>query len=258
MIPMYEDDFVMKIKIEIPKKEYNDFGSITTRNYETEVVEKWKTFVLLTLPGYLKFGHILIFTDDWPLIYWQAVGPYGIALPAYPDQWIVPIDKATVLKINKAKKIFSDPKLSKNLEKKIGYSIERLEKAKSSFNLDDIIVELSIALEFLINTTNNEVTLQLSLKLIKLLYERNVDEQLFINIKKFYDLRSKIVHGNEKPKGDEVNRKLLFFIEQLIQNATLRLIALNQKYSYKLIDKSLIKALHLSKSLNEILNSESI
>jgi len=253
-IEMFEDDYILRIKLHFPKN-YYVLGSNKARVEEEEITKRWKELVLLTLPGYVKFGKVIITSNDWPIISTYAMGPYGDSVPRYFKNETITITENTVSNIEHASNIFFQLPEKFRFEKNIVYAIERLTKAKSSTNIDDRVVELSIAFEFLINTTNSEVTLQLSLKLIKLVFNHNTDATIYPMIKKFYDLRSKIIHGNEKIKSDDKNKEIISFVEGLIQKAALRLIELNKDFTFNKINEALTQSLHVAKSIKEILDN---
>jgi hypothetical protein len=253
-IEMFEDDYLLKIKIQFPKSYYTQFGAAKASQIEKFITKKWQNFILLTLPGSLRFGKMMIFSEDWPVVYWHAIGPFGTETVLALKHDLTTLSDDVIKKLKQAADIFETIPNDAVFDKKIIYAIERLTKAKASANIDDRVVELSIALEFLLSTsTTNEVTLQLTLKLIKLLYEINHDETIHSKIKKFYTLRSKIIHGNDKVDPNETNKTIIDFAELLIQKATLRLMQLNRTHPYKTIEEALTNSLYITKSLSELL-----
>src|SRR5690606_10170273 len=105
------------------------------------------------------------------------------------------------------------------LNKKIIYSLDRLVKAKKARDINDRVVELSLALEYLTKSKASEIALQLSLKTIKLLFEKNEDPSIYKRIKIFYKLRNTVIHGNGKIDPKEENMELISFAEDIIQKA---------------------------------------
>ena len=130
-------------------------------------------------------------------------------------------------------------------------------RAKSSKNINDRIVELSIALEYLINTDKQDVTLQLCLKLIKLLFDHNQDDTIYPKLKKFYGLRSIIIHGNSIVDDNDKNQEIVNFAEEVIQRGIVRMISLSEKYTYKDINLALVKCMHIHKTVRQILETTS-
>jgi hypothetical protein len=154
--------------------------------------------------------------------------------------------------IEKSKKL-SEVDFEK-LDDSIKASLKRLKKSKSTFDIEDKIIELTLSIEYLINTQNFEVTLQLCLKIIKLYADSNQDEKLYKTLSDFYSLRSKVVHGNKtKIIADEKTIELIHKVEMIVLDILTKFILLNQKYSFDQINIALTKSLHINKSINEIL-----
>lgn len=250
-LEMYEGDYLLKIGMEFPKSYYNVLSS-KSHIEEKEFITKWISLITLGVPGYMEVGRQILISEDWPIITVRYPGPYGTLTSIVPNNSGLALDQDSGFFMKSLLEI-SKYDLT-NLSKKIIYSLERLAKSKSAKNIDDRVVDLAIALEYLINADKTEVTLQLCLKAIKLVYDQNTDEDIYNNLKKFYSLRSQILHGNDKVNATERNLFYIDFTENIVQRAILKLIELSQKYEYNDIDKALIKSLHISKPLIEILN----
>ena len=180
-------------------------------------------------------------------ISWQMANSYNFS---YRSKYVFNNeDAATLEKISlNIKSVDFD-----RLDIRIKYSIERLRKAKACRDINDRVVELALALEYLINTSNYEVTMQLALKPIKLLHDKNEDTNLYRSLKAFYSLRSKVVHGNEKIDNDTKHLSTIDVMEVTIQQMILRFMDLNKNYTFKQINDALEKALYISRPLHEIL-----
>lgn len=252
---VFEDDYLLKIKIRRPKADYNFKLSNRIFTSEQSLLNKWKEAVLLGIPGYINFGKQIKLSADWPIINLRAMGPYGI------DKWfpfsneLITLKESDVKRLKQVAKVIGSVDIQKSLDKKITHSLERLAKAKASLNIDDKVVELAMAWEFLLPTINAEVNMQLRLKLIKLLFDVNKDEQIYKKLTKFYDLRSKIVHGNDKVKPEDKTKEIIAFTENLIQRACLKLIDLTQKHNMNEIQDVLSSSLHLSTPFSQLLKT---
>lgn len=250
---LYEDDYFLKFRLKIPKIDFR-------RSYSTEreLVKKLELFALLSFTGYLELGKYLRQSKDWPEISITAMGPYNRFLSEnnFTKTNSSVFNEKSIAKLKSAFEIVIEADLSK-LDKKIHYAIERLTKAKAAKNIDDKVVELAIAFEYLINSDNHigNITMQLCLKAIKIAYAENQDPSLYVNLKKFYAFRSKIVHGTSKINLDSDTLKVIEIAEDVVQKIILKFIKLGKVYNFKTIEKAAMESLHLSKSFEEILSS---
>lgn len=251
-IDMFDGDYVLVFRYSVPK---SDHQKVFT--FEESLMEKWFHFCLLCEIGNVEFGKKLLVSSGWPLLTLKAPSSILYNVNHY----------SAFFKSNyffKASEISRYHELAEIIERtdfrkidaKIKYSIERLQKSKASRNINDRIVELSLALEYLINTTNSEVTLQLCLKAIILLNDNNIDSEIFKKLKKFYDFRSKIVHGNSKIEINSINADIINFTETTIQKLIVTVIQINQRYNYTVMNEALTIAMHVRKPLMEILEEQ--
>jgi len=251
-IAMFEGEYVLKIDLTIPKKEYDFRNGGKASKIEQKEIAKWRTLPLLGCPGYLKIEKQICQSPDWPIVFYEEMGPYGneslypfnLNNPQFADDDVVFLQKIAGIII--------DVDYEK-LDKKITYALERLVKAKEAIDLNSRVVELAMALEYLVNTIPGDVSLQLKLKTIKLIYDNNEDESIYKVLTDFYNLRSKIVHGNTKMENIPANKLIMDTAEKIIQQAIVRYIELNKIYPAKKINEALHTALHITKTVEDIL-----
>ena len=251
-IAMFEGEYVLKIVLNIPKKEYDFRNGGKASKIEQKELAKWRTLPVLGCPGYLKIEKQICQSPDWPIVFYEAMGPYGNET-LYPFNLDNPkISDGDVTFLQKTAAIIIDVDYEK-LDKKISYALERLIKAKEAIDLNSRVVELAMALEYLINTIPVDVSLQLKLKTIKLIYDNNEDESIYKVLSDFYNLRSKIVHGNAKMENIPTNKLIMDSAEKIIQQAIVRYIELNKTYAAKKINDALHTSLHIAKTVEDIL-----
>jgi Apea-like HEPN len=249
-VEMFEGDYVLDINFRVPKKDVFAIASI-----ENATFDAWFHVPLLAKVGNIEMGKRVRTSNDWPAvltsashaILWQSANPYGFH---FKSQFCFENGDAQYLSEIASKIEQVD---FHKLDDRIKYSIERFRKAKSCRDINDKVIELALALEYLINTVSYEVTLQLALKSLKLLHDDNADPTLYRSLKAFYGLRSKVVHGNEKIANDPKNINMIDSVEKTVQQMILRFIELNAKYTFKRINEALDKSLYISRPLLEIL-----
>jgi hypothetical protein len=252
-INMFEGDYILRINFKFKKVEFDLLKRGNAFSKIREQVAKWQYAAILGCPGSIEIDKQIYHSLDWPVVNQNAIGPYGNQSHHIKGLSNSLLSEKDILNLQFVGKVIADLDVSK-LDKKIIHSIERLAKSKYAKNINDRVVELSIALEYLINTTNSDVTLQLCLKTIRLVYEINYDVTIFKNLKKFYDLRSKVVHGNSTIELNDANKNLIDLTESLTQKAIVRYMELNKRFTCKQIDDSLLTSLHITKSLNRLLD----
>lgn len=141
-----------------------------------------------------------------------------------------------------------------NLDEKILKALIRFKKFKSNTNIEDKIIELILSIEYLINTLNHEVNLQIRLKIISFAREIITEkEKLYKNIQKFLTLRADVIHGNKEVKYTEKNIQLIEEIETIQAYTLYKFIILNQKYSFSKINEALSKTLYEFNPIEDIL-----
>lgn len=115
---------------------------------------------------------------------------------------------------------------------------------------------MSLAFEYLINTVSLEVSLQLRLKAVKLLNAQKASEHIFQTINRFNGYRSKVVHGSGEVSNDKKTATVVNDAERIILDILLRMIELNQTFTFNQISEDLNKSLYLPQTLYEILNKK--
>lgn len=258
-VDMFEGDYVLQINFQVKK---NDF--MQSHLIEESLKNKWFHVLLLAENGNIEYGKTIRISNDWALVtikapssLIQTINPYSVS---NKSDYSITIDK--VRNFEHIAKVIQNVDLGK-LDNQILFSIERLRNSKLSKNINDRIVELALAFEYLINTTSNEVTLQLCLKAIKLFNEKNTDELIYKKLSEFYNLRSDVIRGKSKVEGSLINKKtkitnkeLIDYAEMIIQKIIIRLIEMNQDYSFKEISTALTKSLYIVKPLKDLLKAE--
>ena len=121
-------------------------------------------------------------------------------------------------------------------EKTLSLAIRRFLSATWRFSWEDILIDYMIALEALLSNTSQEIQYRISVGVAVLLDEKPSDRQRTFEIMKgFYDIRSKIVHG-DADKLDKARDKLKRYFPEGSATAedTLRQYIRNiiQKYVY--------------------------
>lgn len=249
---VYEDDYLLQINFKIPKEFYKRGVLTMSSTLKRDEITKWKNFAQLAIPNLLIFGKEIQLSNDWVMEHNFAMGPYGNERRIWDKPKMV-LTPDIVTNLHSSAKVVSNMNF-KSLDKKILYSLERLTKSKAALDINDRVIDLAISFEYLINTSNMDVTLQLCLKVIKLICDQSAeDDEIFKILKAFYNLRSKVIHGNDKLVNDEKNILIIDYAEKIIRHAILTFIELNQKYSYDQIDKQLIRSLYRTESLRELL-----
>lgn len=124
------------------------------------------------------------------------------------------------------------------LDNPLRYAIKWLKKAKQETDINNKIVQLSLVLEYSINTDRNDITKDLKEKsAILFTYEHKNNYKSAKNkIYDFYNLRCKIVHGDDEINSSDETEKLILDAETIIRENLLLLCKLNQSYSFEKID----------------------
>jgi hypothetical protein len=248
---MMENDYFIEIERTIKKSQWQ----VQMRN-ELDIVPDIFNHLVLSNFGNIELGKFLDISGAWPIIKTQTM-IHSFQANRYSDynKFIYEINESSKKHIIENSKKLSDTDFDK-LDDSIKASLKRLKKSKSTFDIEDKIIELTLSIEYLINTQNFEVTLQLCLKIIRLFDDSNQDERLFKILKDFYSLRSDIVHGNKsKIIVDEKTIGLVHKVETIVLDILTKFIILNKKYSFKKINEALTKSLYINKSILEILEN---
>lgn len=125
-----------------------------------------------------------------------------------------------------------------NILDKLKIPIERFHSAYHG-PIEDRIIDQMIAFESLYLGNEQELTYRLALRVAFLLRQRK-DHRIIIfnNIKKAYNYRSRIVHGDNPPSRDEL-RAIIPNTEEYLRQSIRRFLSLSKRYSLAEIRKQL-------------------
>lgn len=202
--------------------------------------------------------HKVFLDDKLPQIFYSLIatniGNISLGKQVYsPNNWMVvgndfyPNKYTTTLYINSSAYPFIlKPELKNEicffydyfnlLNDKIVNSFYWLSKSKSNNNISNKVLYLAIAIEFVFNVRKEtEIATKITLRIIKLFNENNVDFTLSKKIKKFYNLRSDIVHGaNNLMNSDNKSIELFKEIEEIFLACLKNFVArIKEGYSYE-------------------------
>lgn len=249
---MLENDYYIEIEREIYKKDWFEESS---KDYDH--IRKIFNILSLSSHGNIEIGRPLRISNAWPLIKTERIhnrepsNKYNMNNP-FRYEISKETENSIIQNFTECKSINFD-----KLDDKIKSSIKRFQNSKSTLDVENKIIELVLSIEYIINTKPFEVTYQLILKIIKLYDEQNQDVTLNTTLKKFFNLRGDVVHGNKKVKKTIDNIGIIHRVEKLTQKIIIRIILLNQKYSLKKINDALEKTFIVNKTIKEILEEKS-
>jgi hypothetical protein len=248
-IDLFEEDYLLRVDYKIHKRDLSHLHQI-----ETSLLKKWFIVPLLSQVGNIEMGKVLRISTAWPVMTIKAPTAFYYNLNRYSsfNKSSYNLHKDCLPDIYHVASFISKCDFDK-MDNHLHFSLDRLKKTKAATNINDRVVELALAFEYLINTMPFEVTLQLCIKAVKLYNDLTKEEQVFKGMKKFYDLRSKVVHGNASLKVDDKVQKTVDFAEAVVMKILLRLMQLNSQYDFKQISKALDKVMHRSVTLEELL-----
>lgn len=226
---MFEPEYLLKVVLNTSKKEYDFRNGGEASKREKKELEKWRTLPILCCPNYLKIEKQICQSLDWPINFYEEQGHYGNEC-LFPFTLENPkLSDTDIAFLKKAEGILFAGDFEK-LDKKTAYALERIVKAKESTDLNTRVMELAMALEYLVNTIPGDVRMQIKLKTIKLITPNNIDEGLYKVLSDFYNLRSKIVHGNTRLENKPADKLILDAAEGIIQKAIIRYNELHKVY----------------------------
>lgn len=247
---MIQGDYVLKIKHRFPKNYYNSSNLQLLRKSQDELVNKWSHLPILALGGLIQLNRRLNISLDWPL--------HRISLGSHtsePYQHTYKKDLTTNIEesLTSLKKVTNllNAVGYKKLDDRIIASISRLKRSKAESDINNRIVELAIAFEYLIKTSTRDVNLTLKLKAIRLLTDKNLDHEIFKKIGDFYGYRSDIIHG--KTARVKATKEIVDYVELLVQKLICKYLE-HHKYSYDEVDRALSKALYINLPLKTLLS----
>lgn len=251
---LFEGDYILKFNHRIPKSELQ-IKNIAVLNFGKDLIEKWVAFPFLSLKGPVVQGKRLDISNHWPIFSFSTMSTSGVSFFTIPEPNMQDFLRNESLKniLESAKKFDTFDVTRFNIN--ILSAVERLKKSKSAINNVDRVLELGIAYETMINTSSRgEITIQLAIMAIKLITNNNnSNEQIYKDLKKFYGIRSSIVHGNLKLNIDQQKIQSVNTAESVIQESILIFMELIQNFSFEHISQCLEKTMYLSKNFNLIL-----
>lgn len=247
-------EYVLKFKAKINKVHFHMYP-LETRydNLLKQIINKWETWVTLGLVGNVTFGSILSTSTDWVMAphgpyRWSSHKSFGSDYKAKFEDSFKSLGGIVLMAI--------ETDFAK-IEDKIGHAISRLKKAKNCSTHSDKVIELAIALEFIIPNSQEKKDIGLNLKLrtIKILdLPDDEREQCYAILGKFYSLRSNIMHGNKIVTNDPKHVDTISKTEILIQRVIVQMIILLKKYKYGKIEKCLETAIFKQAPLSLLLS----
>lgn len=249
---MVENDYYIEITRHINKSKWRE-----ELREEKLYIEKVFNSLLLSNSGNILLGKSLRLSDAWPLLKTERIN-YNNTKNDFGEKNLFRYEFNTSSNIKITENYFKLDKIDfEKLDGSIKASIKRLKKSKSTMEIEDKIIELVLSIEYLINTAQYEVTLQLCLKMIKMYNDSNQDSSLFKLLKDFFILRGNVVHGNKKVDAIPKNVELIKKVEEMTLDILVKFIILNQDYSLKQINETLDKSLYIDKSVEELLKTKS-
>lgn len=137
-------------------------------------------------------------------------------------------------------KKFHDINLTKRKYTILGRSIRRFSKAIEGDSNDESIVDFVTNLESLFSSNEHELSYKFSLR-IAVLLGRNTEEMIGLQnlMQEIYNMRSKIVHGDNVPQQIKLKNKSLettqavSILEQVSRNSIMIFLELLEKYESK-------------------------
>lgn len=244
-------------KIPATQKAYVDFYNSVTWNIE----EKLTRILILSSTGNISLKFPLYAAPDNEMMYLQQgkmrYGNYQINLGGH-NNFIYRMDDLFLQRFSYIYDNYFEYNLHKFDDFRIEKAFYRFKKSKSAINIDDKIIELMIGMEYLINTSQQEVTLQLKQYITKIYAERlDVGKRLetFSNLGSFYDLRSNVIHGKKEIKSDDKTLKMINVAENIFLDILFKILELTIKNGYSLdeIHKALKDCLSTEESLTDAL-----
>jgi hypothetical protein len=246
---MFPGDYVLKLRTITPKSLLTSFSTL-----EHDEFDKWFLVAVTAGIGNIEKGKIVRISGDWAAMNIPAPMASHYNLNRYskthPSDYHFTNDGVPL--IERAIQVISETK-PEMLDNNLSHAIKRIIKSKKASTIDDKVVELALALEYLINTERFEINLQLKAKGTILHGEKGKEDETYKTIGEFYSLRSAVVHGHSSLKKDEKNKIILEKSEVIILTILLRMIELNNRYSYKEISEALKRSMYMPASLDDLL-----
>lgn len=249
---MFENDYYIEIKRTTSRTKLND-----SNKADIETIETIFNSLILSNPGNIEIGKKIKISKFWMLIKTEQLD-YSGRINKYNDnnKFLYDFDTIDIENFQNTYHRLKNVNFE-SLESKIKKSFIRFKKYKSLTDIEDKIIELILSIEYLINTTNYEVTLQLTLKLISFARESITNKtETYKEIKKFLALRADVIHGKKDVDYATKNLNLLKNIEVLQSKILLKFIIQSQTYKFDKINDAIEKSLHNYQTVETILKND--
>lgn len=223
MTPLY----CLKYFESLPKK---DMTSSISSEKQMEIVNRIEAMItLLRLYKHGRVGHSLVFSVK---IFKHEASPitlveffrYGSIIPILEASYKIQLKEIKDL-VSFWGDYYEKIRFSNKLrDEKLKWALNRFNLATLRFNPIEKILDLIITLEILFSGKGNELATKIATYLAK-----NEDEkvEIYNDVYKGYDLRSKIVHGSRVKTKEEDLHKLLPTLEEHTRLALRNAIDLN-------------------------------
>jgi hypothetical protein len=252
-VEMFENDYYVEYIHNTKKNEISSVNAVAKN-----IDNVFRLFSIVSA-GTIEKGKIIRVGNSWPLSGngpWTVNHPYGhkrYSENKFPYEF-------NEKNIERLKYLFSAIGLNifANLESSVEKSFQRLLKSKSTFVIEDKLIDLVLAIEYLINTNHYEVTLQICLKMIKLSADSNIDDEIFGKLKKFFSLRGAVFHGRSEEILNKKNIELITFTENVLLQIMERILIDFKDYTLNQINDATDKSLYMNKKIIEILRENNL
>ena len=122
--------------------------------------------------------------------------------------------------------IRNQPHDKKSLLSRVNNAIKWLSYSRRTLQPHDRIIYLNIAMETLVSEQNSEIGYKIAHRIANLVGETDHERsKIYTIIKKCYNIRSEIVHGNSK---DDISLRKTFVIQEIVRVLILKCISLDQ------------------------------
>lgn len=227
--------YCVKLKRRCLKKDWmREFN-----NNSKDMIKKVETLLCLVGNGNIRMGRGIRIIKDWTVGYSHRKSAINDVNDFnQPNRFKYNLDRCSE-KIQSNYNMIVEDRF--NLDLSLEYALKRLKNAKNTTDINDRIVELSLALEYSIVAPQKGVSRVLRNKSAVLFSYNNLDRYLegLNTIRKFYAKRCKIVHGSEEIELTNENVEIVKNAENIIRENLLLLCRLNQNYTIKEIDNKI-------------------
>lgn len=185
---------------------FNSFHFAQPEIYPVNGFEKFFSVLKLVTDQTSGFAQILVYPHNWAILaHVDTVHVEGAAIKSYPnyfDDFYWNKETFPLITRKQIKEISAlIEKIGKLTDNKVDIALKRFYKSVMRQEEEDIIIDLIIAFEILLSDNEkNDITYKLSMRISALICYYHIGKykptEVFGNVKKMYDYRSAIVHGN--------------------------------------------------------------